>query len=155
MKLLADYDVDLQYHPGKLNVVPDALSRVPGEYEALQLTQQKELLREMMRLDLMVVRRISGVSEKLMAFQVQPILKNRIREAQSSDSRLQQFRVQVEAGQRTDFWVHIDGALYSGDMICVPKGDIRREILAEAYSSAYSIHPGSTKMYRDLKQHFW
>jgi ribonuclease HI len=39
LELLADYDVDLQYHPGKLNVVPDALSRLPGDYEALQLTE--------------------------------------------------------------------------------------------------------------------
>ena len=45
LELLADYDVDLQYHPGKLNVVPDALSRLPGDYELLQLTQQKELLK--------------------------------------------------------------------------------------------------------------
>ena len=86
--MLADYDVDLQYHPGKLNVVPDALSRLPGDYKSLQLTQQKELLKEMMRLDLMVVRRISGVPEQFMAFQVQPTLKDRIRGAQSSDSRL-------------------------------------------------------------------
>ena len=126
LELLADYDVDLQYHPGKLNVVSDALSRVPGEYEALQLTQQKELLREIMRLDLMVVRRISGVPEQFLAFRVQPTLKDRIREAQGNDSRLQQFRAQVEEGQRTDFWVHTGGALYSGDRICVPKGDIRQ-----------------------------
>ena len=53
--MLADYDVDLQYHLGKLDVVPNILSRLPGDYEALQLTQQKELLKEMMRLDLMVV----------------------------------------------------------------------------------------------------
>ena len=90
--MLADYDVDLQYHPGKLNVVPDALSRIPRDYEALQITQQKEILKDMMRLDLMVVRRFSGVPEQLMAFQVQPTLKDRIREAQSGDSRLQQFR---------------------------------------------------------------
>ena len=45
--------------------------------------------------------------------------------------------------------------MYSGDRICVPKGDIRQEILAEAHNSVYSVHPGSTKMYRDLKQHFW
>ena len=103
----------------------------------------------------MVVRRIRGVPRQFMAFQVRPTLKDRIREAQSSDPRLQQFRTQVEAGQRTDFWVHTDGALYSGDRICIPKGDIRQEILAEAHSSAYSIHPGATKMYRDLRQHFW
>ena len=108
----------------------------------------------MIRLDLMVVRRVNGTTRQLMAFQVQPTLKEWIREAQSGDSRLQEFRTQVEAGQQTDFWVHSDGALYSGDRICVPKGDIRQEILAEAHSSAYSVNPGGTKMYRDLKQHF-
>jgi len=29
LKLMTDYDIDLQYHPGKVNVVPDALSRKP------------------------------------------------------------------------------------------------------------------------------
>ena len=33
--------------------------------------------------------------------------------------------------------------------------DLIHTILTEAYSSRYSIHPGVTKMYRDLKQHFW
>jgi hypothetical protein len=28
-------------------------------------------------------------------------------------------------------------------------------ILREAHDSAYSIHPGSTKMYKDLKTHYW
>ena len=78
--------MDLQYHPGKLNVVPDALSQIPRDYEALQLTYQKEILKEMMRLDLMVVRRVSGVLGKLMAFQVQLTLKDQIRGAQSGDS---------------------------------------------------------------------
>ena len=38
---------------------------------------------------------------------------------------------------------------------CVPKGEVRQEVLAEAHNSAYSIHPGGTKMYQDLKQRFW
>lgn len=51
--------------------------------------------------------------------------------------------------------IHSDGALYFGDRICVPKGEVREEVLAEAHSSVYSIHPGGTKMYQDLKAHFW
>jgi hypothetical protein len=38
----------------------------------------------------------------------------------------------------------------------VPKNDeIRQQILDEAHLSRYSIHPGSTKIYHDLKQHYW
>jgi len=41
-----------------------------------------------------------------------------------------------------------------GARLCVPKGDVRQELLVEAHNSPYNIHPGGTKMYRDLKQHF-
>jgi len=37
----------------------------------------------------------------------------------------------------------------------VSKGDVRQELLTEAHNSPYSIHPRGTKMYRDLKLHFW
>nr|GFC34262.1 hypothetical protein [Tanacetum cinerariifolium] len=32
---------------------------------------------------------------------------------------------------------------------------LREALLIEAHSSPFSVHPGSTKMYHDLKQHFW
>jgi len=118
------------------------------------LTQQDELLKEMRRLDLMVIRRASG-SIQLMAFQIQPTLMEEIRKAQKEDPRLLKFRDQVEAGLRSYVCIHTDGALYFRNRICVPQGEIRQKILAEAHSSAYSIHPGGTKMYQDLKQHFW
>ncbi|MBZ2164350.1 Ty3/Gypsy family RNase HI domain-containing protein, partial [Alteromonas stellipolaris] len=38
LELMADFDVDLKYHPGKANVVPYALSRKPGANLALQIT---------------------------------------------------------------------------------------------------------------------
>jgi len=53
---MVDYDIELQYHPVKVNTVPDSLSRKP-EYKVLvQLTQQKELLRQIIKLDLMLVQ---------------------------------------------------------------------------------------------------
>jgi len=70
LKLMAYYDIDLQYHPCKVNVVPDALSRKPKTNMVVQLTQQKELLKEMRRLDLMVIGRGSELGQ-LMAFQIQ------------------------------------------------------------------------------------
>jgi len=73
LELMAYYDIDLQYHPCKVNVVPDALSRKPKTNMVVQLTQQKELLKEMRRLDLMVIGRGSELGQ-LMAFQIQPTL---------------------------------------------------------------------------------
>ena len=89
-----------------------------------------------------------------MTFQIQPTLMDEVKEAQKEDSRLQKFRAQVEAELRTNVHIHSDGALYFGNRICVPQGDVRQKILAGAYSSAYSIHLGGNKMYQDLKQNF-
>ena len=63
LELMADYDIDVQYHPEKINVVPDALSRKLEACMAMQITQQKELFEEMRRMDLMVIRRAIAPSE--------------------------------------------------------------------------------------------
>ena len=78
LKLMADFDIDLQYHPGKANVVPDALSRKSEDCVAVQITQQKELIKEKMSLDLMLIRR-ANVADQLMALQLQPTLIEKIR----------------------------------------------------------------------------
>ena len=49
-----------------------------------------------------------------------------------------------------------EGNLRLGTRLCVPDMDeLRKEIIEEAHYSAYSIHPGSTKMYHDLKDTYW
>ena len=49
-----------------------------------------------------------------------------------------------------------EGVLRIMGRVCVPRvHDLIHTIHTEAHSSGYSIHPGATKMYRDLKQHFW
>jgi ribosomal protein L21E len=48
------------------------------------------------------------------------------------------------------------GMIWFKNRICVLEIDsIRETILKEAHDSAYSIHPGSSKMYQDLKQKYW
>jgi len=47
-----------------------------------------------------------------------------IREVKKEDPRLQKFREQVEAGLRSDVRIHMDGALYFRNKICVPQGEI-------------------------------
>ncbi len=40
--------------------------------------------------------------------------------------------------------------------MCVPDdGKLKTSILKEAHNSVYAMHPGSNKMYRDLKPHYW
>ena len=47
-----------------------------------------------------------------------------------------------------------DGVLCLGTRLCVPDvDDLRKELLEEAHYSAYSVHPGSTKMYHALRIH--
>ena len=48
------------------------------------------------------------------------------------------------------------GFLYYKDRVCVPNDDeLKKAILEEAHSGSFAIHPGSTKMYQDLKMSFW
>ena len=94
-------------------------------------------------------------AEQCMSLQVVPSLIDRIKEGQAGDAKLQKFRAEVESGLRSNMVIHEDGSLRFGSRLCVPTGGIRQELLADAHSSPYSIHPGGTKMYRDLKQHFW
>jgi len=59
LKLMVDYNIYLQYHPGKFNIVPDGLSRKPDNKVLVQYTQRKELLQEIIKLDLILVRETS------------------------------------------------------------------------------------------------
>ena len=62
----------------------------------------------------------------------------------------------MKKGQSRDFVIDREGTLRLGTRLCVPNVDeLRKEIMEEAHFSAYSIHPGSTKMYHDLKDTYW
>ena len=96
-------------------------------------------------------------SEALFAsFQLRSILVDRILEAQLEDPYLMSMRKKVEEGEQSDFAIRDDGALVIGSRLCVPATEeLKRKILEEAHSSAYAMHPGSTKMYRTLKEYYW
>ena len=133
-------DLDLQYHPGKVNVVPDALSRKPS---FMFLTQQKEMQEEILRLDLEII--LPGDIGRLMTLVTQPSLIEKIKKVQKEDPKLQKIREEVKARLRQDIVIHADGSLRFGSRLCVPSGEVRRELLSEAHSSPYSVHPGVLK----------
>jgi hypothetical protein len=50
----------------------------------------------------------------------------------------------------------VKGTFWFKDRLVVPKREaLKKKILDEAHTSRYSIHPGSNKMYHDLRQQFW
>ena len=62
----------------------------------------------------------------------------------------------MKTGQNIHFVLGDDGALYHGKRICVPNvEEMKKEIMHEAHFAPYVMHPGSTKMYKDLKSHYW
>ena len=71
-------------------------------------------------------------------------------------SEMIKLRAEIEGGRNPDFQIRYDGVIVRGSQMCVPEiGELRREIIEEAHSSAYAMHPGSIKMYKTLKEHYW
>ena len=79
-----------------------------------------------------------------------------IKEKKLGDPHLGQIRGNVLAGVAKDYTVSSMGLLRYKNRICVPMDTgIRREILDESHTTPYSLHPGTTKKYQDLKVLYW
>ena len=59
-------------------------------------------------------------------------------------------------GKKTDFQIKKDGVLWYRNRLCVPDNkELKKEIMSEAHTTPYTAHPGSTKMYHNLKNTYW
>ncbi|KAA0046947.1 ty3-gypsy retrotransposon protein [Cucumis melo var. makuwa] len=97
-----------------------------------------------------------ALSRKLAQFTVQPTLRQKIIDAQSNDPYMVEKRCLAEAGQAVEFSISSDGGLLFERRLCVlTDSAVEIELLSEAHSSPFSMHPGSTKMYQDLKRVYW
>ncbi|RVW46257.1 Transposon Ty3-I Gag-Pol polyprotein [Vitis vinifera] len=115
---------------------------------------QGQLLEELRSLQ--VHFRVMGLGALVANFRVQPDLVGRIKTLQKNDSRLVQVMEEVKRGSKPDFVLSDDEILRFGTRLCVPNDeDLRRELLEEAHCSKFAIHPGVTKMYKDLRQNYW
>ncbi|GKC01035.1 putative reverse transcriptase domain-containing protein [Tanacetum coccineum] len=135
LELLSDYDCDIRYHPGKANVVADALSRKerskPLRVRALVMTIGLNLPKQILEAQTKALKPENLTAEDVGGMLRQDLTKERLKP-------------------------RADGTLCLNNRSWLPcYGDLRTLVMHESHKSKYSIHPGSDKMYQDLKQLYW
>jgi hypothetical protein len=147
LELIKDYELEIHYHPGKANLIADALSRKECVHSAVVAQLPNEIVEDFRRLNLGIVAHTEGV-----IIDVEPILEQEIRKGQVGDAKIQEIRHLSTEGRGPEFMEDEQGTIWFKDRICIPEIDSLREtILKEAHDSDYFIHTGSTKMYQDSK----
>ena len=85
-----------------------------------------------------------------------PTLEEQIKTAQEGHPGVQIFKHLMEKGKAPKMIEDQQGILWYGKRLFVPhQKELKGLILKEAHSSAYTLHPGSTKMYKDMKILYW
>jgi len=156
LELMKDYDLAIHYHPGKANVVIDALSRKSGGSLAALLTMQIGLLKEIEKMQLEVLIKeprwgISQVNQVSISFD----LYEEIKEVQQKDDQIAKNVERLQRGETQDFTIVRD-LLRKGSRIYIPPDlKLNERIMTEAHCTPYTAHLGTTKMYQDLRSNFW
>ena len=154
VEYLKDYDFSLSYHLGKANVVADALSRRAYSVANLMI-REWHLLEGLVECKPQRQSRDSG-RVCLANLSVHPRLVEAVVATQQFDPFVPRIWKKMEASEAPYFSVEVDGGLRFDLHLYVPQvEEVKQSLLDEAHRSRYSIHPGSTKMFKDLKRNFW
>ncbi|GJS63420.1 putative reverse transcriptase domain-containing protein [Tanacetum coccineum] len=141
LELLSDYDCEIRYHPGKANVVADALSRKerikPLRVRALVMTINLDIPKQILNAQTEARKPKNIKNEDVGGM----LIEN------SRDSE----KLRTEKLEpRTDGTLCLNGRSW---LPCY--GNLRTMIMHESHRSKYSIHPSSDKMYQDMKKLYW
>ncbi|GKC01066.1 putative reverse transcriptase domain-containing protein [Tanacetum coccineum] len=129
LELFSDYECEIKYHPGKANVVADALSR-------------KERVKP---------RRV-----RAMVVTIQSRVKGLILAAQGEAFKDENVIAEGLNGMDQQLEKREDESLHYMDRVWVPLvGGVRTKIMDEAYKTRYSVHLRADKMYYDLRDMYW
>jgi len=151
LELIKDYKLEVHYHPGKANVVADALSRKVQCHCLRTHSGFNTLCADFRKLNLSMVEHGS-----LASLIITSNLIDEIKKAQHEDKGMMNLRARINEEKLKCFKLDERGILWFGKRLVVPKNSVlRKKILDEAHESQFSINPGSNKMYQVLKQKLW
>jgi hypothetical protein len=140
LELIKDYELEVHYHPGKANVVADALS---CKHRCNHLAVQPHS-----SIRIIPHGRLNNIA-------LIPTIKEDVIAAQRTDVGMGHLRRRLEWREAQCFQQDADGVLWFKGRLVVPKDfELHHKIMDEAHCSRYSIHPGTSKMYQDLRKNF-
>jgi hypothetical protein len=139
LELIKNYDLGINYHPGKAIVVADALSRRSHVSQLVVDSMSFELCEEFDKLNLRII-----ANTKAMEMEVGSSLLQVIRRGQLEDENVQEIKRNIREEKSSSFSEDDEEVLWYKGSICVPNDkELKDKILREAHESAYFIHPGA------------
>jgi hypothetical protein len=149
LELIKDYDLGINYHPRKANVVANALSQRSHANYLIVKSIPSKLCDEFAWLKIVA-------NTEVVEMEVGSSLLQKIRKGQWEDEKTQEIKRNIKEEMSPGFTEDDQGVFWYKGRICVPKvKELKDKILREAHEFAYSIHPGGNKMYHDLKATYW
>ncbi|XP_072064581.1 uncharacterized protein [Arachis hypogaea] len=149
MKLLKNYDFELSYHTGKVNVVSEALSRTSLTIASMRI-KEEELVDKFVdfKLDIGEVAGRTCLNQ----LQISSTIKTEIQRAQQDELKLQKLLQPVGDRRREEFAKEGERLRRDKGRVCTQDiRSLRQYLLSRAHYSGFSIHPRSMKMYCNLK----
>jgi hypothetical protein len=151
LELIKDYNLGINYHPGKANVVADVLSCRSHVSQLVVDSMPFELCEEFDKLNLRIV-----ANTEVMEMEVGSSLLQEIQKGQVEDEKIQETKRNIKEKKSPGFLKDEEGVLwYKGRISVLNIKELKDKILCEAHESSYSIHPGGNKMYHDLRATYW